>query len=199
MIAKLSAGVANWLRKSNAISEEDTELYSFAVYSLIFGVAPIAIALGFGLLFGMVPQALLLIAPFMLIRKFSGGYHLDSPVVCFLSSCLLVALSLGLVRWLTVAGVPMWYHVLILLATVSLWTQSPIDSEARRLSQAETRVFRRVARWMAVSFLGIYFLLVVFTNPAVSVPISMGILIAALLQIPCTILKLAKGMQSPAK
>lgn len=147
----------------------------------------------------MVPQALLLIAPFMLIRKFSGGYHLDSPVVCFLSSCLLVALSLGLIRWLTVAGVPMWYHVLVLLATVSLWTQSPIDSEARRLNEAETRVFRRVARWMAVSSFGIYFLLVVFANPTVSVPVGMGILIAALLQIPCTILKLAKRMQSPAK
>ena len=39
----------------------------------------------------MVVEGLLMILPFMLIRKFSGGFHLKSSTVCLVSSTLLLS------------------------------------------------------------------------------------------------------------
>ena len=91
MIRELTSGIAKWLEQEGAISGEDNGLFSYAVYSLLFGLLPIFIAVVLGLAFGMLREGLLMITPFMLIRKFSGGYHLDSPKLCVILSTALLA------------------------------------------------------------------------------------------------------------
>lgn len=40
-----------------------------------------------------------MILPFMLLRKYSGGYHLKSSLVCFVSSNMLPSASLMLIKY----------------------------------------------------------------------------------------------------
>lgn len=93
MIQELSSRVAKWLEQEEAISGKDNGLFSYAVYSLLFGLLPIFIVTILGLAFGMLREGLLMITPFMLIRKFSGGYHLNSLKMCITFSTVLLALA----------------------------------------------------------------------------------------------------------
>lgn len=72
---KCTDTVVNWMIRCNAINEADKELYKYALYSFFLLVSPLILAgvIGFGL--GSVKHGVALIFPFVVLRKFSGGYH----------------------------------------------------------------------------------------------------------------------------
>ena len=84
--------ITDWLIKCGAIPETDRELYEYAIYSILLSLSPMLLALAIGALFGSAVQGVLTITPFVILRKFSGGYHAKSARVCFISSSLLLVL-----------------------------------------------------------------------------------------------------------
>ena len=187
MISKIATAVSEWLVTQGAVTDKDKSLFAYAVYSFLFGMTPIVIIVVLGLIFDMLAEGLLLITPFMLLRKFSGGYHLKSPLVCVITSTTLLTLSLLSVRFVVAGKAVIILSPLVLLATVALFILSPIDSEARRLSVKEAKTFRLIARAIAVLFLVIYILLKVFNHVNIAAPIGVGMIIPAILQLPCVI------------
>ena len=93
MINIVSDAIAKWLEMEGAVSNEDRPLYAYAVYSFLFGLLPIGIMLLLGLCFGMIQEGLVLIIPFMMLRKFCGGFHLKSPGICFVTTVGVLAFS----------------------------------------------------------------------------------------------------------
>lgn len=77
MIRFVSSALTAWLVREKAILTKDTQLYAYAVYSLIWGLLPVIISLLLGVLFGLVIESLVLVLTFILLRKFSGGFHLS--------------------------------------------------------------------------------------------------------------------------
>ena len=86
--------ITDWLIKCGAIPETDRELYEYAIYSILLSLSPMLLALAIGALFGSAVQGVLTITPFVILRKFSGGYHAKSARVCFISSSLLLVLCI---------------------------------------------------------------------------------------------------------
>ena len=185
MISKISTAVSEWLVAQGAVTVKDKNLFSYAVYSFLFGMMPIFIIVILGLLLGMLPEGLLLITPFMLLRKFSGGYHLKSSIVCTVTSTSLLTISLLAVRVVKTSSTNLILSVLVVLSAITLFLLSPIDSSARRLSTKERLVFGRIARVITSIFLLIYFMLVLFDQTGIAAPIGVGIIIPAALQLPC--------------
>ena len=173
--------------QKGAISEEDCELYAYSAFSLILGIAPVFITLVLGSLTGMLKEGLLMIAPFIIIRKFSGGYHLKSTVTCFITSTGIIGAGL-LIIWISVKNTYyMPIGILSLLAAISICIFSPIDSEDRRLSEREQSVFGLIARIMILTVTGLCIVLILFNLMDAAVSIETGICIVALLQIPAVI------------
>lgn len=187
MIAWVSKVVAAWLEKEGAVSGDDQALFSYAVYSLLFGLTPVLLAAVLGAVLRMLYEGLILIVPFMLIRKFSGGYHLSSPGLCTLASSSLLALALWVTKYLIASGRTVWLSCVTALSVISICLLSPIDSEARRLSDRERHIFRIVARAMALVMLAVYLALTFLGCIHFAIPVGIGITIAAVLQLPCLV------------
>lgn len=185
MIKKTSEAVALWLEKEGVVSNENRDLFRYATYSILFGLLPFLFAVIWGIVFSMLTEALLLILPFMLIRKFSGGFHLDNPRLCIIFSNVLIAISLALTKYFICNKYIFTLTALVILAVVSLCLFSPIDSKARRLSNKEKQLFGKVARVIAISSLAIYWIMHFFGLHSIGFPLGVGILLAASLQIPC--------------
>ena len=86
MIHQISKVIVKWLLSAGAISSNEQEIYEYAVYSVIFSVAPLFLVFVIGSFLDIALEGVIFLLPFLLIRKFSGGFHLKSPVVCFISS-----------------------------------------------------------------------------------------------------------------
>lgn len=183
----LSEHMASWLIKHGAIPQEDRVLYEYATYSFIISILPLFIVMFFGVIQGKTVESILLIIPFMLIRKFSGGYHAKHSWVCIISSCAVLFLCVYIVSDIRYG---MLLNIAMLCAAASLVALSPIDSENRRLDDSEKKQYKKITIIMVIVFVILYFLLSLLGNKIYSICIAEGIIITACLQVPCLLQKL---------
>ena len=86
MIEKCTRKITDWLIRCDAAEEQDRLLYEYAMYSILLTLYPVILAIGIGILFGAARRSILIIVPFVVIRKFSGGYHAKRAGTCLMSS-----------------------------------------------------------------------------------------------------------------
>ena len=60
------------------VEEEDRKLYGYCSYSFFLSISPVVMIIIIGSLMGIPVESILIIIPFMFIRKFSGGFHLKA-------------------------------------------------------------------------------------------------------------------------
>lgn len=174
--------IVTWLIRHDAIKDADRELYEYAVYSLLITLSPLLIIIVIGCLMGMVKESVLLILPFMIIRKFSGGFHAKHGWTCFIGSCAVLFLCVILASHITCNVV---LDAVVLGAVTSLCIWSPIDSDNRRLSDGEKRRYKKVTCVTAVTFMLLYVLLCLAKSDTYAVCIAVGLVLPAGLQLPC--------------
>lgn len=181
----MSEAIAMWLELEGTVSHEDHSLFAYAAFSFLFGLLPIGIVLLLGLCFGMVSEGLVLIIPFMLLRKFCGGFHLKSPKACFAITVSILALTLGLVKQIIRTGTTTSLSVLVCVSAISLFIFSPVENPARVLSDRERGVFRIISRMLTFISLAIYVHLSRHASIRFASAFGAGIVLVGLLQIPC--------------
>ena len=181
MIQWTAEVVTNWLLKCGAISKEDEELYIYALYSTLLTCSPLILAILFGIVLGKMVQSILIILPFMSIRKFSGGYHSNSPGVCLISSSLILLLCIILschVRFGWLLG------CCTILSAISLSIFSPIDNINRKLDDDEKIHCRKKTVYFVTIYLVIEVLLLLMNLYTSAICISIGTILTASLQLP---------------
>lgn len=193
MIKKCTGVIVDWLIKCGAVEEADKGLYGYAVYSLLLTLSPLLLAICFGLVMGRVWQNIVMIVPFMMIRKFSGGYHAKHEAVCLVSSCLLLFLCMVLSFYIKCG----WgLGLLTAASSISLVTISPIDSENRLLSKEERISYKKTTIIMVTVFLLIDALSFLAGLHTFAICVSIGIMLSAFLQIPSALKGLQRGRQA---
>ena len=105
-------------------------------------------------------------------------------------------------------GNPAWHYVkcgkgiafLTVVASVSLICFSPIDNKNRLLNQNEKRLYKKIMAVLVIIFLFIDVVFFWCNLHIYSVCIAIGIMLLAVLQIPCIFEKLIKnGVKWPNK
>ena len=182
MIHKISIVIPKWLAREGVISELDIELYRYAVYRIILTLIPVAISILCGLFCGMVQENVVFISTFMIIRKFSSGFHLESAGKCLLISSVILGMIAILLKSPQVFN-DAWFMVVVFVSAISICMMSPIDSDAHQLSENEKRIFKVITRLIVFCTVCIY-IAFVFAGKYWSLPFGMSIVLAASLQIP---------------
>lgn len=185
MMRLLTTGISDWLAKEKVILPSDANLYTYAIRCFLFGTLPLIMDLFWGIIFECPIESLILFIPFMLIRKFCGGFHFKSPLKCSLVSFLIIGISVFAMHTIQKSTIPVVLTVLVLIAVISICTFSPVDSSSRKLSYQEKLYFRKIARFLAVISAALYCILLGIDATYWAVPIGIGIIVPALLQFPC--------------
>lgn len=179
-----------WLLRSQAIEPKDEELYQYALFCFFITALPIVIVVLWGIAFGMVKESILLILPFAIIRKFSGGFHLKSSNKCMVISTILLALFLQLISLVCHHSLYIAVDILLVVSAISLCVFSPIDSEERQLSEREKLDFHRITIVIVLVISAILCVLRGLGWTDAYVSIACGLLLSAGTQWPCVILML---------
>lgn len=183
---KLSVVVTRWFINKNILPAEDEELYAYAISCLLITVSPVLLVSVIGACLGLVVEGIVLIIPFMVIRTFSGGVHSGSPGRCFVISA---GILLGLIMLTKVISNSAMLGVIVLGACISLITCSPIENENKQLSINEKKAYRKItAIWVGI-FTATYFVFGFMKQDTYAVCVALGIILTAMLQIPCLIRK----------
>ena len=133
----MSEKIADWLIGQKAISSDERELYAYAVHCLFSLIYPIAFASVVGIISGMIMESIVMIIPFMIIRKFSGGYHADS-----FGKCLIIFAGALLIGKNIYNGVTL--NAFYIAASILLIIFSPIDSINKRLDDDDKMFCKKI-------------------------------------------------------
>lgn len=184
---KIYGSIVKWLIQQEAISSQEEELYVFAMESLMLLIAPLFLSIAIGTFYQKIVYRILIVLPFMLIRKYSGGYHAKNPIVCLIISSLLIIVAYEFVRHESLNDI---VSVLYIIASAMLCVLSPVDSENRRLTYDEKKKYGQKCRFWVVSFGTICTVLKIRGAFSFSFYLKMGVIISAVLQLPCCFKKL---------
>ena len=185
MIGQLSHRFVGWLSKNRTIQDTELALYEYIVRNILFSAIPIVMVLGLGIFLGCVPESLLFILPFILLRKFCGGFHLKSRATCIAVSVLVLAFFLVVIREILSRELFGLTVISVLAASALICVLSPVDSKKRALSEKEYSFFRKTSRIVVILLLVLFFGTAALSYWRISVPLGMGICLTAVLQIPC--------------
>ena len=189
----LSECITTWLINTGTISQEDRELYEYATYSFIISILPLMIIVIIGFMMGKVAESILIIIPFMCIRKFSGGIHAKHSWVCMISSCGILFLCVYGISYIRYDFIT---NIIVVCSVLSLILFSPIDSENRKLNLMEKRKFKKVTIIIVIIFFAIYCLLSLLQNKIFALSIAEGIILTASLQVPCVVKEIRNNVNS---
>lgn len=190
MMEKCAGVVTDWLISCEMVKETDKELYQYAVYSVFLSLSPLLLAVGFGVCMGCIRESVVIIIPFVIIRKFSGGYHTEHAWSCLIGSCLLLLLCIVLSCYVKCGKEIAFFTA---GAAVSLICFSPIENKNRLLSQDEKGLYKKITVALVTIFLFVDAVFFWYNLHIYSVCISIGIILSAVLQIPCIFEKLVKN------
>ena len=196
MIDKCTKKITDWLIRCDAVEKQDRLLYEYAVYSILLTLYPVILAIGIGILFGSARRSILIILPFSVIRKFSGGYHAKRAGTCLMSSSLLLLLCIVLTFYIKCGWILMGITA---MAAVSLSCFSPLDNENRLLSREEHSCYKKITIIIVMSFVLADLLLFWFHLHLSVVCISIGIILSAGLQLPCILSEFKKVIKKNQK
>ncbi len=187
MIGKCAERIADWLVGNNVIQTKEKEVYVYGAYSLVVSILPLAMALVFGCLMKCPVRAVLVILPFVFLRKYSGGFHVKQAWVCMTGSSILLVVCIKCSFLLTHAAAVVFLSA---YAAVSLILCSPLDNENRRLTISEKRHCKKITVRLALGFLLLILLCETVGNAGAASCMSVGMILSAWLQYPCLIEKI---------
>ena len=185
MIRFISRAVAEWLLKHGAISVNEKELYEYSIYSFLFTLTPLFLVLMVSIPLNMAVEGILLITPFIFLRKFAGGFHFQTPLPCIIVSTLVLLGCLLENRIILEYGSFIIHTLLVYASIVPICILSPIDSENRQLSAKEKSAFHRIAIVLATINAALYSLLLILRTVEIAIPLGTAMILTALLQLPC--------------
>ena len=88
MINFLSDKLVNWLTKRKAIPNNEVALYRYAAYNCLYTFMPIIPILTIAYALNSFSGGILFFIAFILLRKYTGGFHFQSPSLCLFVSLL---------------------------------------------------------------------------------------------------------------
>lgn len=179
---KVSVFLTKWFIDKNFLPAEDEELYAYAFSCLLITVSPLFLVLVIGACLDLVMEGIAIIIPFMIIRTFSGGVHTQSSGRCFVISTGMLLVLLMLTKVISNSEV---LCIVMLGACISLIICSPIENENKQLSIKEKKAYKKIMEiWVGI-FVIVYFILGFMKQNTYAVCIALGIILTAVLQIPC--------------
>lgn len=131
------------------IKEEDQEIYQFGIRNGMIILLNVLTAF----LIGLITEKLFIVAvftiSFMVLRSYTGGYHSDSRVFCYIGSNLVLFVPVYTER-LFIETADIILILLLILAAGVIMIFSPMHSKNRKLDEVEQKHFGRKARIIAV-------------------------------------------------
>ena len=141
----MSGWLSHRLVERGIIKEEEKEIYQFGIRNGMIIMLNVLTAF----LIGLITEKLLIVAvftvSFMVLRSYTGGYHSDSRIFCYIGSNLVLFIPIY-TESLFVKTEGSILCIVLAIAVSIIMIFSPMHSKNRKLDKAEQKHFGKRAR-----------------------------------------------------
>jgi accessory gene regulator B len=161
MLDRISNQLAYVLAKNEIIPDEQHDVYSFGIKSLIFKAISIMFCFVIGLCFNMLIETSIFLITFSMIRVYAGGYHAKTRMRCFLISMQTMIVFLFILKMSILQNLIV-YIILLASSCISIYIFAPSDTENKKLDNLEIVKYSRITLVMMLILVAISLLLLKF-------------------------------------
>lgn len=99
---------------------------------------------------------------YKIIRKYTGGFHFDSAMFCYISSCIMYLVAIGIITYIPFKI----YEVsaMMLISVIIIWGLSPVEAVNKPLDKREKQIFKKRARFNIAIIAVIYMVSLFISN-----------------------------------
>ena len=157
---KLARKITDSFIINKVIGEEVREVYVYG-FNLVLEVGlNLIICLVFSSVIRMLPEAVMFLAVFQLLRSYSGGVHLNSYLACSVLSNIVVFTILLAAKFITI---PFAINMAVfLISAFVIFMIGPVEDINRPLTPEEKKNFRKKSGYALIFISLIYMLLYQF-------------------------------------
>ena len=184
MTKELSNSIVSWLIKNGVISAEAKDVYSYAAFNLLHTCIPLIITVWIGFLMNSIMESLFLILPFIILRKYSGGFHLSTPFRCMIASVTVLTLFLTLIKTTELSFILFCFFI---VAQLLLLLFSPVDPKSRKLTSHEISYCTHRVKQSVLIIDLLCLILFMINNSVILLSLIYGVILCEILQLPVII------------
>lgn len=136
-----------FINKSN--QELDIEIISYGWKLLTSSIVGTILVLLLALLLGRVDEAIIFLMSFVLLRRYTGGYHCSTCMRCNL---LLIISYFGSTLWMSLNG-NIYEYIVVLLSLIYIRLMAPIKNKNKLLSDKQLLNMKSKVNVITVTYL----------------------------------------------
>jgi len=181
MISSAANNITNYLICKKVIKDDDREIYQYGFEQVFSSLLNIATMLLLGIILGIIYQSLVLILSFMALRSYSGGYHANTPLQCYLLTVMSISTALSIMKFITIDR--FICLGLLVLSSVVILLLSPIGSKNKPLDEIEKIIYRKktIIVWSVETCVAIVFIILDITEMHIAITLAQVIISIALI------------------
>ena len=140
MVENLSRHITLLLIKSGILKDDDIELYIYAIQYLFLIINPTIIFTIYCIATDNTLIGLIEVLVFLLIRKYSGGYHCQSSTACLIFSVIVLIMM----AWLSSVLKPsLFLFIALIIADIELVIKGPIISINHSITKSKKEYYHK--------------------------------------------------------
>ncbi len=183
MISKLAKGIAHFFVINNIAEKSKEVIYAYGMELLISDILNTLIVLLIALISHTLPAVIVFITVFMGLRRFVGGYHANSHLSCMTT---LVAVMLTFCFGICNATERIAMIVSIGFVVISIpviFRFAPVAHPNKPMSEEKGKKLKKYSRILVITLSLFSLLLMMFRQNKISLYVSSGIFLSALVAV----------------
>ena len=180
MLQKLAKGIAHFFAKKNIIESENEVIYAYGAELLFSDLLNGLIALLSAALTKTIMPTIVFLCVFMVMRRYSGGYHANSHL-----GCTFILVIVILIFSLVICKIPIkyigWANTLcVAISLVLIYAFAPVAHLNKPVSENKLQKMKIKGRVVLIALTFLLTLLYALKLQRISLFISSGILLSAI-------------------
>ena len=173
MFHGISEQIIMYAVKNNTVDREKAAEYIYGLELSLSVLSSYLSVVIIGTVMGMWWQSMLFLFLFASVRRFVGGFHFNSQVMCYLCTCIMCAAAFSFIKYS--ANNTISCTVVMALSTLLLLIISPVPAIEKPLDDKEKIIYSRVSKMIlliiAAAYTVLYFTQNIYTAKIIAVTI----------------------------
>lgn len=143
MISDLSGKLTDILSANGIIRNEDREIYRYGLELLISTLINIILVMTAGMVFHVLPQTILFLSEYCMIKWYAGGYHAATYARCILTFSILYASMLAVFTVFHIKETNPALAAVWLFSVAAVLVLAPVEDVNKPLEPEERRLYSK--------------------------------------------------------
>ena len=173
MFTRISEYITQQLENENIIISENREIYRYGIQIGLVITLNLITSLLIGAIFGELIFSILLLAVYIPLRTYSGGYHASTTIRCYIVSSAIMVAWLSIFKWVKLPT--NYYAITFFFSIIICWYLSPVDTKNKAVDDLEKKVFKKKSHTILFIYSMVYFILYYYSTVKVIIIITLTV------------------------